>query len=174
MKLEATPWQWFLKIRLQAAEKSGRILNLLYRREVGQDWPRFKPRASNWERRYWDIKTTVAILRILNTVMRIRTHLFTSLRTRIRLFTLMRIRILLLPTEVIQIYDHWFTDPPRSPPQVSFCFEPQQKAHKFDKFDPDPAFDLDSDQYLSSYSKQNGFMRIRNTHWDGGYELLVG
>ncbi len=122
MKSEATPCQWFLKIRLQAAE-SGRILNLLYRREVGQDWPRFKPRAKNWERWYVGTQTSVALLaylRIRNTSMRIRIPLFTSLRIRIRLFTSMRIRILLLPTKVIQIYDHWFTEPPRSPPKFYF------------------------------------------------------
>jgi len=43
-------------------------------------------------------------------MMRIRIHIFTLIRIRIRIFTLMRIRFMFL-IKVIQICDHWSTDP---------------------------------------------------------------
>ncbi len=46
----------------------------------------------------------------LLTLMRIWIHLLTLMRIRIYLFTLLRFRILLL-IKVMQIYDHWSTDP---------------------------------------------------------------
>ncbi len=109
------------------------------------------------------------VLRTHVSVMRTRILIFTLMWSRIRHFNLMRIRVwlitlmrILLLIKVMQIYDHWCTNPPGTNLSLHFCKRPgpskapfwaslalkfwcgSGSCFCFDAY-PDPVFAFDAD-----------------------------